>query len=103
MTLSTRAPRRFGPAGYLAAALTLVGVLLVIQARSERFIHGSELAWAYAYAIPLLLGCVALALGVLHLLRGRVRSFAAWLPIAGSVALVAWLIAYIYFGAFRSA
>jgi hypothetical protein len=52
---------------------------------------------------PLIIGLVALVVGGIHLLRGRIRSVAAWLPVVGSVALVAWLIAHIYFDAFRSA
>ena len=102
MTVATKNVLKFGVLGYVSAALTLMGMLLVLQARSERFTHGSELAWAYAYSIPLLLGLLALVLGGIHLLRRRLRSIAAWAPVIGSIALVAWLIAYLYFDAFRS-
>jgi hypothetical protein len=101
--LTTGRPQKFGYSGFFSAGLTVLGVLLLLQARSENFTHGAELAWAYAYVSPLIIGLVALVVGGIHLLRGRIRSVAAWLPVVSSVALVAWLIACIYFDAFRSA
>ena len=102
MAIATNTSRRFGLAGYISAALALLGLVFLLQARSEHSVHGAELAWAYAYMIPLYVGVFALALGTIHLLRGRVRSPAAWVPVIGSLALVVWLIAYLYFDAFRS-
>lgn len=95
--------RRFGAAGYAAILLVGLGLVLVVRARSEHFIHGEELGWALAYLVPLCVGLVALALGTHHLLRGRIRSLAAWVPVIGSMAFVLWLVAYLFFDAFRSA
>jgi hypothetical protein len=103
LTIATKASPKFGLAGYLSAALVLLGLLTLRQARSEHFTHGAELAWVYAYLTPLYLGLSALGLSGIHLLRGRVRSPTAWVPVLGALSLVAWLIAYLYFGAFRSA
>lgn len=95
-------PPRFGATGFGSAVLCLVAFLMVRQARSQHFSHGAELAWVYAYMIPLFVALLALLFGGIHLLRGRIRSALAWVPVACSMALVAWLIAYLYFDAFRT-
>jgi hypothetical protein len=54
-----------------------------------------------AYLIPLVLAAIALVLAVFHLIRGRIGLLVAWLPVVGSLIVVSWLVAYLYFGAFR--
>jgi len=93
-----------GPGGlwWASAVFFGVGLLNLLGARSTTFVHGEELAWITAYAFSLGLSVVSLSLAAAHVVvRRRRLTTISWLPLAVSLCLVAWLVAYLYFDAFR--
>ena len=95
---SRKSSRAFG---FVSLGLSTLAVLVLARARTTVFIHGQELVWLLAYLIPLVLSLVALISAVVHAVRRRFADIFAWLPAVISLPLVGWLVAYIFFDAFR--
>ncbi|HEV8199882.1 MAG TPA: hypothetical protein VGS03_07670 [Candidatus Polarisedimenticolia bacterium] len=92
---------RLGPTWYIAVLFLAAAFLFLLKVRSTEFVHGEELAWAVGYLVPLLGAILSLGLSLFHLVR-RTRRLLAWVPVLASCALGSWLIAYLFFDAFRS-
>jgi pheromone shutdown protein TraB len=107
MTVSDRSENnRAGQAsvafGFVSLGFSTLAVLVLDQARTTEFIHGQEFVWLLAYLIPLVLSLIALIFALVHAVRRRFAGIFAWLPAVISLPLVGWLVAYIFFDAFRN-
>jgi len=76
------------------------GVFL-LGARQTEFTHGTELGWALAYLVPLVLSCLAITFGLFHFRAGRWKDPLAWLPVIPGVLIFGFVVAYLFFDAFR--
>lgn len=88
--------------GFVSLGLSTLAICALAQARTRVFIHGQELVWILAYLLPLALSLAALITGMAHAVRRRFTGIFAWLPAVISLPLVGWLVAYIFFDAFRN-
>ena len=86
----------------MSLGLSTLAILGLAQARTTVFVHGQELVWLLAYLIPLVLSLAALISAMAHAVRRRFAGIFAWLPAVISLPLVGWLVAYIFFDAFRN-
>jgi len=88
--------------GFVSVGLSTLAILALARARATVFVHGQELVWILAYLIPLVLSLAALISAMVHAVRRRFAGIFAWLPAVISLPLVGWLVAYIFFDAFRN-
>ena len=87
--------------GVVSLGLSTLALVFVAKARTTVFVHGQELVWLIAYLVPLVLSFAALIFAIAHAVRRRLAGIFAWLPVALSLPLVSWLVAYVFFDAFR--
>lgn len=96
---SQRASRAFG---FVSLGLSTLAIICLAKARTTTFVHGNELVWGIAYLVPLVLSIAALICAIGHVVRRRFAGIFAWLPVALSLPVASWLVAYLFFDAFRN-
>ena len=87
--------------GFVSLGLSTLAMICLAKARTTAFVHGQELFWLIAYLVPLVLAVAALICAIAHAVRRRGSGIFAWVPAALSLPIVSWLVAYIFFDAFR--
>jgi len=96
-------PRRTSSAfGVLSLGLSTLACFAIFRARKAVFVHGEELVWLVAYLIPLVLAFAALILALVHVTRRRFTGIFAWMPTIPALLVLGWLVAYLFFDAFRN-
>jgi hypothetical protein len=101
-TENTRAGQASVAFGFVSLGLSTLAIVGLVKARTAVFVHGQELVWILAYLIPLVLSLAAFIFAMVHAVRRRFAGLFAWLPAVISLPLVGWLVAYLFFDAFRN-
>jgi hypothetical protein len=101
MTVSQPPKASPGLAWYLSLISVVLAVLLIAAAKTSHFSEGQEMAWLFSYLFPTPFALLALLLSTPDLIRRRGRGVLAWIPALAALALIAWVVGFVYFGAFR--